>query len=771
MLAIHVKKYWSRKGLVTGVLVLAGLATMSHALGRQVEGQAATRTVAISHDVIVPHRPIWREGAVEVRGVEVEIDIVEQVATVQMAVTLFNPSSSPREAQLVLPVPSDAAIRSFGIDAISEEPNAILLPRDEATRLYRDIVRKMVDPGLLEFVGTGLIQSSVFPVPAGGTQTFRVVYEHALRAESGRVDYVLGRSQSVDPSVTPWQVTMRVRSTRGVGAVYSPTHDVGVDRLGTGDVRLKVRNPGVSGPVRVSFLAGTSVGTSAAVLMYPDERVGPGGGYFLMLVDAPQVERADRMKREVTVVFDRSGSMRGGKIEQAQAAALQIVEALDDGEYFNIIDYSDTISKFSPAAVEKTPESIERVRAYIGAIKAMGGTNIHDALLEAVRSKPREGLLPLVLFMTDGLATVGTTNELAIREGVAKANEYQRRIFSFGVGFDVNAPLLSGLASGSRAVATFVDPQEDVEVKVGQAFAKLAGPVLVNPVLVEERLDLAAGPGVVREVLPGVLPDLFAGEQLIIVGQYTAAERANLAVSGLQGDEKLRIPAQLDPAASSHGNAFIARLWAQRKIGTLIDALRQRSAEPDFNESSPAYKELVDEIVVLSKEFGILTEYTAFIALEEEYRRDLADKGAGRGIHFRSASDERAGREGVMAERSVQSLRYAARPDADAYSVPAARAPGGGEAGDFVARWAGARGPAVQSFAARTVYRRAERWVDASLLETPDMKPDREIAFDSADYDRVLDQLVELGEQGLLALDADVLIRLDGDVVLIRAMR
>ncbi|MCW5762248.1 MAG: VWA domain-containing protein [Phycisphaeraceae bacterium] len=721
----------------------------------------STRPRPIGPDIVVPHRPYWHQDAIEVKGVDVDIDIVDQVATVHMAVTLFNPSRSPREAQLALPVPSDAAIRAFGIDAISEEPNAILMPRDEATKLYRDIVRRMVDPGLLEFVGTGLIQSSVFPVPAGGTQTFRVVYEHTIKAESGRVDYVLARSQSVDASRVPWKVAMRVKSSRGIGAMYSPTHDVSEERLGVNDLKLKVRNPQSAGPVRVTYVVGASDGTSATVLLYPDARVGSGqGGYFLLIVDAPDVEQAKHTKREVTLVIDRSGSMRGEKMEQAKAAAMQIIEALDDGELFNIIDYSDTISRFSSRPVEKNAESIAKMRQYVSEIRAMGGTNIHDALLEALRATPESGVLPLVLFLTDGLPTVGPTNEVVIREAASKANIHKRRIFSFGVGYDVNAPLLSGISSGSRAVATFVEPQEDVEVKVGQVFAKLHGPVLLDPVLREVRVDLAVGPGALREVLPGVLPDIFAGEQMIVVGQYNSGEKFRAAIAGSAGEEVVSIAADFVPDQASHANAFVARLWAQRKIATLIDALRQRSADPDFNQNNPAYKELVDEIVALSKEHGILTEYTAFIALESEYRQDLADKGASRQRHFAPAQQSRSGAEGVQREATnldMLSRKQVAPASTSFYSVDAA---GGRAASD-----------PVQNIANLSLYRRSNRWVEASLLDTPDIKPARIIDFDSKEFDEVLEYLVANNQQGILALDADVLLNIKGQAVLIRRVQ
>lgn len=238
------------------------------------------------------------------------------------------------------------------------------------------------------------------------------------------------------------------------------------------------------GPFMLSYLARpkgeNASDVSATLLAYPD--AAKGGGYFLLLATAPPPAKGalgqKTIDREVTIVIDRSGSMSGEKIEQARAAALQILNGLRYGETFNIIDYSDSISSFAPSPVIRTRENLDAATRYLRRLTSGGGTNLHDALMEALRQKPTEGTLPLVLFMTDGLPTVGVRNEVSIRTAAGEANKHKRRIFSFGVGFDVNAPLLTHIARKSRAVSTFILPKENVEVKVSQVFKRLSGPVL-----------------------------------------------------------------------------------------------------------------------------------------------------------------------------------------------------------------------------------------------------------------------------------------------------
>src|SRR5262249_31461209 len=275
------------------------------------------------------------------------------------------------------------------------------------------------------------------------------------------------------------------------------------------------------GPFRLSFLR-ERADVSASLFAYPDPKI--GGGYFLLLAGLPPHSAKPEtggLKREVTLVIDRSGSMRGEKLTQVREAALQVLGGLDDGEAFNIILYNEGVEPFSPGPVRKSRGTIKDATEFLEGMTARGGTNIHDALLEALRQPAADGALPIVLFMTDGLATVGQTSESAIRELALKGNPHGRRIFTFGVGVDVNTPLLEKIAYESRATTTFVLPAEDVEVKVSAVFERLKGPVLADPKL---SIGESTTPRRARELIPTRLPDLFHGDQIVLLGQYVGEE-------------------------------------------------------------------------------------------------------------------------------------------------------------------------------------------------------------------------------------------------------
>ncbi len=748
----------------TGIRLLAAAVLIAAAPAR---GQ--TSSARLASNFVMPQARVAavRPGQrVQVTGVKVGVVILEQAATTTMDIALHNPTGSRQEAQLLVPVPDGAAVSGFTFEGAGKEPSAVVLPKDEAIATYKSIVAKVKDPALLEFAGYNLIRSSVFPVPARGTQKIRLTYEHLLPADGDRIDYALLRTEALDYSI-PWEVSVKIKSKRPISTVYSPSHEMDFRRLGPNVVTIKLARKVMHepGPLLISYLAESGQGVTASLLAYPDPKI--GGGYFLLLAGLPATNGraeggdAPAVKREVTVVIDRSGSMAGEKLLQAKAAAVQVIEGLLEGEAFNIIDYSDSISSFAVAPVVKSEANAEKARHYIRGLRSGGGTNIHDVLVEAVRQKPTEGMLPIVLFLTDGLPTVGVRGEAAIREAIVKANTHARRIFTFGVGYDVNAPLLDHLAHNSRAVSTFVLPTEDVEVKVAQVYRRLFGPVLSDP-----KLTMIDGAGAVttrriKDVLPAKLPDLFEGDRLVLLGKYTDGEPLRFRLRGrFRGKRRtFKFKFNLDKATTR--NSFVPRLWASRKIGVLIDAIRQAGAagtSPSVLATKakvdPKMKELVDEIVRLSTEFGILTEYTAFLAKEGS---KLDDRGwvnwnAEKNLKTRAQGD-RLGISGVnqafnngFQQRQIAGNRRNGYWDRNMNRVQISN---------------------VQQINDRAFFQQGNRWVDGNALNAKGgAKVDRKVKIGSPEFMKLLKTLIRQNRQGTLSMSGEILLRVDGKNIL-----
>ena len=380
-----------------------------------------------------------------------------------------------------------------------------------------------------------------------------------------------------------------------------------------------------------------------------------------------------------------------------------------------------------------------------------------------MRQKPTDDFLPIVLFLTDGLATVGVRDEVAIRTAAMKANSHKRRIFTFGVGYDVNAPLLTHLARNSRAASTFVLPNEDVEAKVSQVYRRLFGPVLDGPSLAA--VD-AAGEPVTRRVadlMPRKMPDLFEGDQLVVLGKYRGDHPLHFRLRGRARGKRRTFKLDFKLDKSTTKNSFIPRLWASRKIAMLIDEIRQAQAAAGAGPSviaakaatDPATKELVDEIVRLSTEFGILTEYTAFLAKEgtDLSRRDHILSEANENLISRSR-DRRgiaAVNQGFNDNFQQTQLRENRRNyflDRNMNRVQISR---------------------VQQVNDRAFFQRGRRWIDGNAINSKaGAKPDEVVKIGSPEFMKLLDTLLAQNRQGTLAMDGEVLLRVGDRNILIK---
>ncbi|HUW19141.1 MAG TPA: VIT domain-containing protein [Sedimentisphaerales bacterium] len=739
----------------------------------QARGQLSHVSVRpLASNVIVPQSRARsfapeRRGAVEITKVSALVDIFESTATTTIEIHLHNTSNRREEAELIFPVPDKAVVRGFAYDGPSGEITAKVLPKDEAKKIYEQLVSKIKDPALVEFVGYNLIRSSVFPVEPRGKQKVRLTYENLLEVDGSRVDYILLRTESLEYAV-PWDITVKIRSKRPIATVYSPTHKlVGMKELdlksmgdAKGPIVVTVQTEGgvaEPGPFRLSYLLQEN-GVTASMFAYPDEKV--GGGYFLLLAglpaELPRTEDASAIKREITLVIDRSGSMRNEKIEQVREAALQIIAGLEKGEAFNICIYNDAVEWFSKKPVIKTQETEQAARRYVEGITATGGTNIHDALHEALSQEAVEGMLPIVLFLTDGLPTVGNTSEAAIRELVTKSNPHKRRVFTFGVGVDVNAPLLEKIADASRAKAEFVLPKEDVEVKIGRVFKRLTGPILASIELEVVKQDGGPAIGRTRDILPDNLPDMFEGDQMVLLGQYVSNEPIVFEISGNYLGRKRTFKFEFEFDKADVRNGFVPRLWASRKIARLIDVVRQMGAEPGASCSDPKVKELVDEIVRLSTEFGILTEYTAFLAREGTELHDTAGvrREAGRSLESR-AMLKRSGMDAVSQSYNMMAQKQQETLNVRNYF--------------YDAQMNRVSITGVQQINDQAYYRRGRRWVDSRLVTMEsEVKPKKVIEFGSKEFIELARRLAGENRQGSIALRGEVLLLVDGEPVLIK---
>lgn len=694
-------------------------------------------------------------GPVEVRSINAGVKIDDQIAQTTLTVTFFNPAGRQQEGQVILPVPAGAVLKSFSMEGTNVKFQAKILPKEEARKIYDRIVAQSKDPAILEFAGYGAVDSSVFPIPARSECKLRLVYEELLPTDVDRIDYVLPRSESLDYRVK-WNIDVKWKLKGGIATAYSPSHEISPEKAEQG-IQVALGGKVAPGPFRLSVLRKKKREAVASFLTHPEE-AGDAGHFLLLMAPPTRDKDAPKLKREVTVVIDRSGSMAGAKMDQAREAASQVVEGLEEGEFFNLIIYNEAVEPFSERPVLVNRENILRARQFINSIRVSGGTNIHGALQQAIAQPVRKGTMAIVLFLTDGLPTIGETSEKRIREKAKDANKNGRRIFTFGVGMDVNTPLLSRLADDSRATATYVLPKEKVEVKVASVFRRLSGPVLSFPKL--KVVDKSGNPVPHRidDLVPHQLPDFFANDQIIVTGRYRGSEPLEFRLSGDDGAEKKKYTFTFKPTKNRH--PFVPRLWAMRKIAVLTEALRDLGADSaiggltgdNVDRNDPRVKELVDEIVRLSTEHGILTEYTAFLALEGEVFRPAARRNARAAFNFdERALKTRSGQGSVNQDLNLWKQKQSGNLNRSNGFV------NGKLEVEEVAN--------VAQYADRAFFKRGKEWVDSSVTlaskGTANL-PLREISVDSEEFKKVVDKLVAKQRQSCLALGNNLELVVDG---------
>ncbi|GIK75950.1 MAG: hypothetical protein BroJett021_49380 [Chloroflexota bacterium] len=534
----------------------------------------------------------------------VDAVIEGQVAQVKVTQVLRNQSGRVAEGVYIFPLPADAAVSDFQMTVDGEVLEGKLLDRDEARRIYEQIVRSQRDPALLEYLDRGLFQTSIFPIPPGESRTVDLTYTHLIERSDSlyHFNYPL-RMPHFGVTAQEIDVRVEVRDLPGLRTIYSPNYPITVERSADDRALITYSAPADKPASDFDLYFGAdSQLVGIDLLSYK-----PAGedGYFVLLA-APSIEAAADaiVARDIVVVLDVSGSMQGKKIEQAKDAVRYIVDQLNPEDRFNLIAFSTGVSLWKSELQSVEAQSIKSALRWIGDLRAAGSTDINRALLEALAQLDgSESTRPAtILFLTDGQPTQGEMNVDAIIRNARNNLPTERtpRLFTFGVGYDVNTDLLDVLAADLRGVSQYVKPDEPIDEAVSAFYAQVSTPVLAD-IAIDFGDDIT-----VDDLYPYPLPDLFAGRQLVAVGRYDRGGEVEVSLTG-QVNGKERTYIYPDRAlAERGGEPFAARLWATRKIGHLLAQIRRSGPDP----------ELVQAVTELSLQYGIVTPYTSYLVLE-----------------------------------------------------------------------------------------------------------------------------------------------------------
>ena len=540
---------------------------------------------------IEPIRP-FPSGSIERIRSAVQVAVAARIARVTVEEWFRNTGPGLGEGTYLYPLPGEAVFSDFSLWQGDRELKGETMDASQARGIYETIVRQKRDPALVELAGHGLLRARVFPINPGETRKITLRYTQILdrAGDAWRFRYVGGPSGSAASR----SFRLEVDSAARFGEPYSPTHRVSVTRSG-GGLAVTLADSSWSGDLELLLpLARGLVGMS----LLTQQPVGEDG-YFMLLLAPRQEAQAVTLHRDLVAVLDVSGSMSGEKLDQAKAALVQLLGTLRPSDRFRVITFSSDVRRYAPGWTDASGEHVRDAQQWVRALLAEGGTNIAGALGEAFAVAPAEGALGVVVFLTDGMPTVGETDP----ERIANAAEQNRgafRVFSFGIGYDVNTYVLDRLTERARGTTEYIQPGGDIERAVGSLAAKVSSPVLTDLTLRADGSDL-------YDAQPGSLPDLFAGDELVVFGRFRGVGRGEwgVAVTGRRNGHEERF-ATSAAATPQSGADYIPQLWAARKAGALAREIRLHGQNP----------EIVNELKRLALRYGILTEYTSYLVQE-----------------------------------------------------------------------------------------------------------------------------------------------------------
>jgi Ca-activated chloride channel family protein len=551
--------------------------------------------------------PVTLPRSLPVKSIKIDTRISSQVATTHVEQVFRNDTNAILEGTYFFPIPESASITEFAIWDGDRRLVGEVRTREEARRIYDEIVRRQRDPGLLEYAGKDLFQASIFPIPARSDKKLEITYTQVVHAEGGTVSYRyplgMGR-QSTQIGTVAGRV--EVESRDPLRNVYSPTHAIDVKRNTDRRSLVSFESDSTKEPQDFQLFYTISKEDFGLTLLTHRE---PGkDGYFLLMI-SPKDDWTEQeySAKDVVFVVDTSGSMaQEGKMEKARSALLYGVSILRPQDRFNVISFAGEEHLMETGLIAADEKGRARGAAFVKGLKPVGGTNINQSLLaslaqfrDADRDRPK-----ILVFMTDGLPTVDETNVNKILDNVRKVSKPGVRMFTFGVGYDVNTALLDKLASENGGMADYVEPKEDLEVKVSNFFTKVNYPVLTD-------LQIDMGGAKTDLIYPRSIPDVFRGSQVTLIGRYSNAaslDAISLRLTGKSsGQSRSFTYDKLSFPLRAEANDYLPRLWATRRVGWLMEQVRTNGEQ----------KELRDEIVDLGTRYGIVTPYTSYLALED----------------------------------------------------------------------------------------------------------------------------------------------------------
>jgi Ca-activated chloride channel family protein len=504
-----------------------------------------------------------------------------------------------------------------------------------ANQVYDSVTSRKRDPGLLQQDGEGAFSFKVFPIEAQEKKRVEVHWTKWLDRRGKIVHY--------RAPVTRSDASISITIAGNVKNVTSSTHRITVEKI-TGGVRLRSDGARSAGEILLDYEMDAADWQPDA---YVNTAKGDHEGWFALSLAAPKEASSAVAAKDVTIVVDRSGSMTGDPMEHARAAAADMVRMLGPKDRVNVIAFSDEVDPLFAQPHDANQETKDQSIKFINGLHAGGGTDIALALKTGIKSQEAKGENPkVIMFMTDGQSDA----ELAM--DAAKADTKDVRVFTIGLGKEVNKPLLSRLAAVKRGRFTYIESATSIESEVRRLASSIAKPLLVDVSVEVEGVNA-------MRMYPRTLPDLFAEDELVVTGRMRGTGTAKFVIKGKLAGKNVTYTKTVE-LSKAPSRPWVGGLWAHSRVEHLLEEIALSNKDSD---------EMKKEVLELALAYNFVTPYTAFLAIPESELGNM--KG--------TIDQARAEKKKILAaNQDAAALKEQLKADPADLAASNLRAPGGG---------------------------------------------------------------------------------------------
>ncbi len=553
-------------------------------------------------------------GACPLKSTAVKVDISGFISRVRVRQEFENNFTEPIEAVYVFPLSQNGAVDEMTMTVGDRITRGKIMRRDEARKTYESAKSEGKTASLLDQERPNIFTQSVANIMPGERVIVEIGYVETLKYEDGAYEFVFPMTVAPryipDSVVDAAKISPPVAETRNgsdisvevnlnagvpVEEISSSSHDISQVNFSPNVAKITLKDektiPNKDFILRYDV---TGKRIEDAILTHRDAR----GGFFTLILQPPdKIATEDRTPKEIVFVLDTSGSMSGFPIEKAKEAMKLSLDGLYPEDTFNLITFAGDTAILFDKPVPATQANLVAAQAFLAERRGYGGTEMMKAIKAALEPSDAADHLRIVCFMTDG--EVGNDDEI-----IAEVQRHPNaRVFSFGIGSSVNRSLLDKIALEGKGEAEYVGLQDD-----GSKAAKKFYERVRTPLLTDLSIDWNGMP--VADVYPGKLTDLFSAKPVILHGRYTKGTSGTIKLKGKLAGQPYEREIPVNFPGSDAANDALSTLWARTRIDELSSA-RLKAVDPKKGS------ELDAQVTNIGLEFGLLTKFTSFVAVEE----------------------------------------------------------------------------------------------------------------------------------------------------------